>query len=562
MPIFEFRGPDGKTHSIEGPEGATQEQAFQMLQKQLGGQSAPAAPQEEPSTIGRLARGAVGAIPGVGSVPLAVQALTNPADMAKSVASGLEQNTATVLGLPGDVATLARSVAPQSVVDKVKAIPGAKFLYDHLPTSEAILASSDPLVDPNYKPESRAGQLVQRIARNASAGPVAAVGAGVVGQAAFDVTGGNHLAETGGEIAGGVLSPLALARASRKAIQPLKDVNALKEMADAQYADPLLRSTKITPQAASRTADDLEAAINANRSRFAPAQAPEVHAAIDRLGEASRGPRIGPPAPVSIEDLHSFRKTLGEMSFEQRLANPEQAKAAGVARRALDKYLDNIPSKDVVSGDPIDAVKALRDANSNWRGYSHAKDVENIIANALGDAAAQHSGMNIGNKLRQGFKPLAKDNYAQLRAMGYGDDVIKAVETLRKGDPLTNIIRNTSNVLGGGGGLGSLAAGHVLAKGTVGGLAGVAGYQEGGTGAGLAATALGMLPGQALRVLANKRTLNAAERVKDAMLSKAAGNARIVTANNAARAANAASDKQAWLKAARNAGLLSLFNAN
>jgi hypothetical protein len=42
MPTFEFTAPDGKTYSIDGPEGATKEQAFGILQQQLA--SAPAAP--------------------------------------------------------------------------------------------------------------------------------------------------------------------------------------------------------------------------------------------------------------------------------------------------------------------------------------------------------------------------------------------------------------------------------------------------------------------------------------------------------------------------------------
>lgn len=42
MPTFTFTGPDGKNYSVEGPEGATPEQAFQVLQQQLS--SNPDAP--------------------------------------------------------------------------------------------------------------------------------------------------------------------------------------------------------------------------------------------------------------------------------------------------------------------------------------------------------------------------------------------------------------------------------------------------------------------------------------------------------------------------------------
>lgn len=50
MPTYEFTAPDGKTYEITGPEGSTPEQAFGILQQQLGGQ-APAAP-EAPARTG------------------------------------------------------------------------------------------------------------------------------------------------------------------------------------------------------------------------------------------------------------------------------------------------------------------------------------------------------------------------------------------------------------------------------------------------------------------------------------------------------------------------------
>jgi hypothetical protein len=36
MPTFEFTSPEGKTYTVQGPEGSTQEQAFQILQGQIG----------------------------------------------------------------------------------------------------------------------------------------------------------------------------------------------------------------------------------------------------------------------------------------------------------------------------------------------------------------------------------------------------------------------------------------------------------------------------------------------------------------------------------------------
>ncbi len=48
MPQFTFEDPSGQRHTIEGPEGATKEQAFQMLQQHLGqGQAQAPAPADD-----------------------------------------------------------------------------------------------------------------------------------------------------------------------------------------------------------------------------------------------------------------------------------------------------------------------------------------------------------------------------------------------------------------------------------------------------------------------------------------------------------------------------------
>lgn len=58
MPKFTFTSPEGKTYDVEGPEGATKEQAFQILQTRLGGEApAPRASQAD-THVGSDAPGA------------------------------------------------------------------------------------------------------------------------------------------------------------------------------------------------------------------------------------------------------------------------------------------------------------------------------------------------------------------------------------------------------------------------------------------------------------------------------------------------------------------------
>lgn len=51
MPAFTFTSPEGKRYTVNGPDGATKEQAFQVLQQQLsGGTAQPAQPADVPQT--------------------------------------------------------------------------------------------------------------------------------------------------------------------------------------------------------------------------------------------------------------------------------------------------------------------------------------------------------------------------------------------------------------------------------------------------------------------------------------------------------------------------------
>lgn len=61
MPTFEFTSPEGKSYIVEGPQGATKEQAFGILQAQLG-QSAPVEKPAEPALKDKAVKSALGLV--------------------------------------------------------------------------------------------------------------------------------------------------------------------------------------------------------------------------------------------------------------------------------------------------------------------------------------------------------------------------------------------------------------------------------------------------------------------------------------------------------------------
>ena len=118
MPTFKFTSPEGKTHVVTGPEGATAEEAFSMLQQQLGG-PAPEANAPDMAMPPPLAPSApdvpVAAAPQPGlfsAQRLGLEGLGKaPAMIARGIGTGL---TGTV-GMVGDALNAGINMAGQAI---------------------------------------------------------------------------------------------------------------------------------------------------------------------------------------------------------------------------------------------------------------------------------------------------------------------------------------------------------------------------------------------------------------------------------------------------------------
>jgi hypothetical protein len=77
MPNFDFTAPDGRSYSVQGPDGSTPEQAFQILQSQIGGGTT--APSSGVSEDNSLVRSAATGVPIIGGALNKLEAGTNAA---------------------------------------------------------------------------------------------------------------------------------------------------------------------------------------------------------------------------------------------------------------------------------------------------------------------------------------------------------------------------------------------------------------------------------------------------------------------------------------------------
>jgi len=110
MPTFTFTSPEGKSYTVNGPEGATKEQAFQILQQQLGSAAAPTAA-AIPVSAQEQAFGAAqpAPAPAAPADPSLVDRLIGGGETALSLATGATGGTLGTLG--GALAGIGQSVA-------------------------------------------------------------------------------------------------------------------------------------------------------------------------------------------------------------------------------------------------------------------------------------------------------------------------------------------------------------------------------------------------------------------------------------------------------------------
>lgn len=480
MPTFDFTAPDGKSYSVDGPDGATPEQAFKILQGHLGGDAAPSV--------------------GVGE------------DLAKVAAAGPGRIAGGIAGLPGDLLHA-----------------GMRALGDNLsPESNYGSGAIEKSLGSDYQAQTEPGRLAQKGIDFAPAliGGPETLGAKLLTRVAApavasEVGGavGGPLGEVAGGLAGAVAGPAAFNRAIR-AIRPgvaEPTVAELKAASRADYNHADVAGVRIAPAATDRLADtiasDLQFGPNSGFRPTNSAHAPVFDEVENLRAPAPQGAAAG-PMPKTVADIDNVRQGLGNLAKERDAAG-QFTPAATAAQRAIghiDNFLPNLQQGDLLAGDATRANAILQRARANWGAAKRGENVQNLAANAEINAASANSGANIQNATKQAFKPMLKNNAA--KAVGYNDQEIAALNDIVRGTWTGSIARAAGNLLGGGGGLGMLASGAV-------------GYHEGGVGGAIAAG----LAGRGLKMIGNRSTLNAVGRL-DRMLRARSPEAIRVAAQN------------------------------
>lgn len=207
----------------------------------------------------------------------------------------------------------------------------------------------------------------------------------------------------------------------------------------------------------------------ASEFRMAPEATAELSAGIKAdLGEAGYRDFLTPKtfkavdelkldAPSNVADIEAVRRALNIAAKD-----PAEKDAARRAIMAIDEKLGA-------------AVPEIAQARGNYAAASRAEALEEAGEKAQRQAASANSGQNIDNATRQQIKAILN---SPSRRRGYSANELAQMEVIVQGTRMGDAARFGGNLLGGGGGLGTMltASAGAFATGGPGAIAPVFGY--------------------------------------------------------------------------------------
>lgn len=442
MPAFTFTSPSGQAYTVNGPDGATPEQAFAILQQQIGG-SGPSSSQS-PSIVGGTVRAAASGVPIIGALANKMDAATNAA-----LAPVLNPLFQPQDQLKGDTFTerYKNALSEQEGMDKSFASqhPALQVGGELAGGIGSLGVAGGTSIGARLLGLTGPGLIARTAASGASGAALNAADAALRGN---DPTKAGELG-----LATGIAGPL-VGRAVGKvvnAVRPASGAGAALPTSDELIANagnayhaPEIQAVEFHPTAINDLVDSIQGDLAGQRLN--PRVAPAANAAVEDMRTPINGQYF------TMEDLTTARQLFGKIAA----GNTPDAAAAMRAKSMIDKYLGNVPAIDVTAGDADAANTILRQANADYAAGKTAQALEGKVDSAELQAASANSGANVENALRQRIRSILTS--PSLRR-GYSPDEIAAMQSIVRGTASQNVLRMVGNLLGGGGGIGAVITG-------------------------------------------------------------------------------------------------------
>lgn len=450
MPTFKFTAPDGKQYSVAGPEGATEQQAFQMLQTQLGA-TAPAAPAPA-KPFGQQMNDAIADVPrqvgmfaryGLEGVGGTLDFLATP------FRAGLNAIT------PNVAPTIADLVAGRKPAARFQP-GGGKVLADlmHLPepatASERVVGDATRMLAGGAVPIAAAGRIAQgtngvtkAVAETMAAKPLQQLAsAGAAGTAGGSVreSGGNAGSQLIASLVAGVGAPYAMGKAQQAGAGIRQLMNGRAQIDPAQIEIQINRALQPSGINLAQLAPDVQAGIRndvAQALRTSDDLAPDALRRLVDYRMTGTMPTVGKltrdPAQFTQEEnlmrsgansKDKAAQTLGMVKNKNNsrlieLMNETGASTPDDALAGAQKVIGALQQRVERVGVRIeDAYKAARDTSGRAAAldpHAFTNRANDLLDEALLGGKLPSDVRNLLNKSAAGEMPLTVDTAEQFK---------------------------------------------------------------------------------------------------------------------------------------------------
>lgn len=470
MATFKFTSPEGKTYSVNGPDGATKEQAFEILQKQLGTPTSTGGAAKESSALDDIKQGAVnlgaGLVRGAGSIGSTILA---PIDIASDALDGkglsLESNRQRRADIDAGLTSLVGS-NPNSLLYKGGKlggeIAGTAGVGGALANGARALGAAPSVVNALATSGMRAGTnpgVVNMLTRIGGGAVTGGAAAGLI----------DPEQARAGAIIGGALPPaLSLAgkvgsTIGRTLSGPAVTPEVQQAAAAARNAGYVIPPTQAKPTLMNRALEGFSGKISTAQNASARNQTITNDLAQKAIGAADLTPQgiaqVRNAANAAYDDLAQVGAFQADQNFIQALDKAGASTAAmrknfpELANSEVDKLVEGLKSRpEFDAQSTIEAIKQFRsDAAANRISMDPAKKAlgkaQGNIAGALEDLIernlTQAGNPELLTNYRAARQTLAKtyDVEKALNPASGSIDASKLAAQLKKGRPLTGELK-------------------------------------------------------------------------------------------------------------------------
>lgn len=450
MPTFKFTAPDGKQYSVAGPEGATEQQAFQMLQTQLGA-TAPAAPAPA-KPFGQQMNDAIADVPR--QVGLTARyGLQGVGDALDFVASPIRAGLNAIL--PNKQQTLSDLISAKTPQPAITGRSG-KVLADlmHLPEPATALergvGDATSTLAGGAVPIAAAGRVAQgatgvtkAVAETMAARPLQQLAsAGAAGAAGGSVreTGGNAGSQLIASLAAGVGAPYAMGKAQQAGAGIRQLMNGRTQLDPAQIEIQINRALQPSGMNLAQLAPDVQAGIRndvAQALRVSDDLAPDalrrlvdyrMTGTMPTVGKLTRDPaqftqeenlmRIGANSKdKAAQQLGAVKNTNNRQLID--LMNTAGANTTDTALTGAQKLIGTLDKRNTrateMIGDRYAAARATDGRSAALDPHAFTNRANDLLDEALLGGKLPADVRNLLNQAASGRMPLTVDVAEQFK---------------------------------------------------------------------------------------------------------------------------------------------------